>query len=397
MIANDWTDENEVYIQSIGEQASSLEWMNLQEEKKYRRNMYILNVLANFFAMGAALFSVIESFKTSIYITILIKVTTIISAAIVKYQTSSKFLQVADIHKKIASDYHKIFDEVQYQLALSRENRQRASEFIREIRAKYTGLNDSSPSISNRIINDFNTRYKLSGITKPIIVGDLNKIPVSRSGDNESRAILKPPDLKFSSQLPKENWRRKLSRSVLNPSIEFSYSEYARSNSNPNRPVICKEGAQLELSSSAPTISTHNVQYYNKNGAPISSSSFSNGDQEQIIVTPSPDEIGIEFGQNVTNYENITQQSRSASMPTSLPSLSSASSALTSSSSVPTLSSASSSKIGNFSHEKNNNSGQISASSDPDLVNRTNSSRDDTTSSKSRLHRLSPVNYLGHK
>ena len=321
MISNDWTDENEVYIQSLGEQASSLEWMNLQEEKKYRRNMSILNLHANVFAMGAAIFSVTETFKGSIYITALIKITTIVSAAIVKYQTSSKFLQVADIHKKIASDYHKIFDEVQYQLALSRENRQRASEFIREIRAKYTGLNDSSPSISTKIIDDFNTRYKLSGITKPIIVGDLNKIPVSRSGDNEMRAILKPPALSETGthSMPKENWRRKLSRTIVRPqheSIEFSFSEYARSHSGPGRPIICKQngpnemcdsGNQLELSSSAPTLTTpgrtlNSVTSTRQPGMPMSSKQFLDAN-ERIIITPSPDEISPKFKDNVVSYE----------------------------------------------------------------------------------------------
>ena len=235
---DEWTDENEIYIQNLGEQASSLEWMNLQEEQKNRRNLSILNILVNIFAISAALSAIGESFLPTIYLNILVKITTIGSAALIKYRTSSKFSQLASIHKKISSDYHKIFDEVQYQLALSRQNRECASKFISRIRHNYSSLGESSPTISTSVVNEFTKKYKLNGITKPIIAGELYKIPVSKSGDSDTRAILRPPELEPTNKNPVLGWRKKLSKANISNDIRFSYQDYASSPDSRNRPTI---------------------------------------------------------------------------------------------------------------------------------------------------------------
>jgi hypothetical protein len=246
---DEWTDENEVYVQNLGEQASSMEWMNLQEEGKYRRNLSILNILVNSFAIGAALSVVAESFWPNVYVGVLVKITTIGSAALVKYRTSSKFSQLANIHKKISSDYHKIFDDVQYQLALSRENREHASKFISHIRTNYSHLGETSPTISNSIVEEFNRRYKLNGITKPIIAGELYKIPVSRSGDSDTRAILRAPEIETKHKEPVLNWRKKLSRNKVNQNdIRFSYQDYASTVSD-NKPTINRIQTKDSISS----------------------------------------------------------------------------------------------------------------------------------------------------
>lgn len=266
MSENEWTFENEVYCQHLGEQSSVYNWMNLQEETKYKKRVSYLNFFATCIAILAAFTTIVDSIWPSPQVKALNKALSITTAAVVKYNNSPKFRDLADLHKRVASEYLKLFDIIQYNLALPRQSREPAGKFIESARVKFIDLITNNPTISEGIIDVFNRKYKLSNITKPIVAGELEKISVSRSGDfqhSDERARILPSSsarvdvssARFDSHeltvphnyTPRSNWRRKLSKSFgerlhnatdRRGSIGFSYHDYANTPACNGKPTI---------------------------------------------------------------------------------------------------------------------------------------------------------------
>jgi len=183
----EWTDETEVYCRSIGEKALSYYWLNSQEAKKYRYTMWQLNIVMNILAILSALAGVIQSIKPSIYGNIASAMLGILTAAIVKYQTSSKYRDLIDVHKNLSNEFFILHDEIRHQLILMSSLRKEVSGFIDVIRNKFNNLHMQLPELSNDIIKQFNEYNKDTGISKPDIVGKLEHIMVTKSAEEKNK------------------------------------------------------------------------------------------------------------------------------------------------------------------------------------------------------------------
>uniref|UniRef100_A0A6C0BD02 SMODS and SLOG-associating 2TM effector domain-containing protein n=1 Tax=viral metagenome TaxID=1070528 RepID=A0A6C0BD02_9ZZZZ len=183
----EWTDETEVYCRSIGEKALSYYWLNSQEAKKYRYTMWQLNIVMNILAILSALAGVIQSIKPSIYGNVASAMLGILTAAIVKYQTSSKFRDLIDVHKNLSNEFFILHDDIRHQLILMPSLRKEVAGFIDVIRNKFNNLHMQLPELSNDIIKQFNEFNKDTGISKPDIVGKLEHIMVTKSAEERSK------------------------------------------------------------------------------------------------------------------------------------------------------------------------------------------------------------------
>ncbi len=189
----DWTDDTEIYCRNIGEKALSYYWINQQEAKKYRYTMWQLNLVMNIFAILSALAGVIESINPSIYGNIASAIFGILTAAIVKYQTSSKYRDLIDVHKNLSNEFFILHDEIRHQLILLPGLRKEVMSFIDVIRNKFNNLHMQLPELSNDILKQFSEYNKDTGITKPDIVGKLEHIAVTKSTDEKIKANNIPP------------------------------------------------------------------------------------------------------------------------------------------------------------------------------------------------------------
>ena len=189
----EWTNETEFYCRSIGEKALSYYWMNLQEAKKYRNTIWHLGLIMNIFAILSALTSVIESINPSVYGNIASAIFGILTAAIVKYQTSSKYRDLIDIHKNLSNEFFVLHDEIRHQLILLPTLRKEVTVFIDVVRNKFNNLHMQLPDLSNDIIKQFNEYNKDTGISKPDIVGKLEHITVTKSTEEKNKINNIPP------------------------------------------------------------------------------------------------------------------------------------------------------------------------------------------------------------
>ena len=221
-----WTRENEIYCQRLGEMSSVYNWMNLQEETRCRNMLIYTSVLANGSAVISAVIGIIDSFSPSIYLRVLNSVSSAAAAGLIKYHTSSKWREMADIHKKTASTYAKLSDDIQYQLILPDNQRENAIAFITKIRQIYNELLQSGPPISQNIIDTFNEKYKFNSVTKPILVGEIDQITVTNSVEevNAKRSLIEP--VTVSKSHSHSGWKR--SSGSSSKIQQFSYIEYAK-------------------------------------------------------------------------------------------------------------------------------------------------------------------------
>jgi len=128
---------------------------------------------------------VIESIKPSIYGNIASAIFGILTAAIVKYQTSSKYRDLIDVHKNLSNEFFMLQDEIRHQLILFPNLRKEVTSFIDIIRNKFNNLHIQLPEVSNDTLKQFNEFNKDTGISKPDIVGKLEHIAVTKSADEK--------------------------------------------------------------------------------------------------------------------------------------------------------------------------------------------------------------------
>jgi hypothetical protein len=104
-----------------------------------------------------------------------------------QYMKTSQF---AEAHRSAAIAHGKLHRVISSELALRRDQRVNAMEFIKMIRSEQDRLQETSPSIPEVVINDFKRLFKENThVEKPEIVGDLDHVSVNKSTKNEDYII----------------------------------------------------------------------------------------------------------------------------------------------------------------------------------------------------------------
>ena len=82
-------------------------------------------------------------------------------------------------HRAAALSYSKLYRMVSNELALRRDQRTNALDFLKHVRQEQDRLETTSPSILPHIITYFNVQFKDRHIEKPEITGDLDPVEVN--------------------------------------------------------------------------------------------------------------------------------------------------------------------------------------------------------------------------
>jgi hypothetical protein len=139
----------------------------------------ILSTLNGGFTMS--LTSVFPSLEAQHIATIIIGIISIFSAVLTTLNQYIKSQQMMEAHRAASISYGKLNRTINNELALRRDQRSNAIEFLKIIRAEQDRLENTAPSILPHIIHKFNKQFADRDIEKPEIAGDLDETNVNSS------------------------------------------------------------------------------------------------------------------------------------------------------------------------------------------------------------------------
>ena len=184
-IANTWNSSHETLLASIGDKANCMRWMHTQSQIYYDRwNFWLSIPSVTLTALaGASTIGVTQlNPSAQTYITILIGVVTISTGVLTSINQLIKAPQSSEGHRIAAIAYGKLYRVISNELALRRDQRTNAQEFLKVIRVEQDRLEESCPVIHANIIHRFNKKVESNAtLEKPEIVGELDHIHVNMS------------------------------------------------------------------------------------------------------------------------------------------------------------------------------------------------------------------------
>lgn len=186
-----WNDTLERLAKSLGEQSAGYKWMH---ERSAR---YYLNVDR---WLGIVLIMITGLTGTNIFISltynnspitisqiiegIILYIATVIG--VIKQQLNS--YENADERTSIATKYGYIYLDIKQNLALSKNNRPDAIQYIQKMNEKYNELIEYAPNIKQWIIDDFIEKYGKDPISMPDITGRIDDIIIHNSDRSDSQS-----------------------------------------------------------------------------------------------------------------------------------------------------------------------------------------------------------------
>ena len=194
-----WTTGQEDLLKAISERANCMRWLHTQSFNYFESvNFYltipnvVISTLNGGFTMSlTSLFPEPNSQKAA---TTIIGLISIFSAMLITMNQYIKSQQMMESHRSAALSQGKLYRMISNELALRRDQRSNALEFLKVIKVEQDRLENMSPSIIQHIIEKFNLQFKDRDIEKPEIAGDLDEVTVntrSRKGKDLSTPINK--------------------------------------------------------------------------------------------------------------------------------------------------------------------------------------------------------------
>jgi len=180
-----WNSGEEDLLKGIAERANCMRWMHEKSESRYEYfNFYltipsiILSTLTGTATIGLNSLPP-ESKQMSSIIVGLFTISIGVVTSINQYMKSA---QLAESHRAAAIAYGKMHRLISAELAMRRDQRLEAAEFLIKIRSEQDRLQEISPGIPDTIVKKFKTEFQTrKDIEKPEIVGDLDNVIVNKS------------------------------------------------------------------------------------------------------------------------------------------------------------------------------------------------------------------------
>jgi hypothetical protein len=199
-IANSWNSAHETLLASIGDKANCMRWMHTQSQIYYDRwNFWLSIPSVTLTALaGATTIGLTQLNPTAqTYITIVVGIVTISTGVLTSINQLIKAPQFSEGHRIASIAYGKLYRVISNELALRRDQRTNAQEFLKVIRVEQDRLEESCPVIHSNIIRRFNQKVESNAtLEKPEIVGELDHIHVNMSSKPPPgivRQVSEPP------------------------------------------------------------------------------------------------------------------------------------------------------------------------------------------------------------
>jgi hypothetical protein len=186
-IAASWNSAQEDLLAAIADRANCCRWLHARCQiffDKYNFWLTIPSIVIGTVSGSATigLPGMTSDPDTSRILTIFMGVLTLSASVFTSVNQYMRTSQLAEGHRIAAVAYGKLHRMLSAELALRRDQRQNAGEFLKFVRAEQDRLQDTSPIILDSIIKKFNAEFKdRTDLEKPEVAGDLDHVGVNRS------------------------------------------------------------------------------------------------------------------------------------------------------------------------------------------------------------------------
>ena len=203
-IANTWNTAHETLLASIGDKANCMRWMHTQSQVYFERwNFWMAVPSVTVSALAGSATIGITRLDTSSQgiASIVIGVFTIASGVLTSINQLLKASQFSEAHRISSIAYGKLHRVIANELALRRDQRTSAQEFLKIIRTEQDRLEESSPVVGDNIIAKFNNKVETNTtLEKPEIVvqhekPNLGRVVAVGPGKRDKRGRLRPLDV----------------------------------------------------------------------------------------------------------------------------------------------------------------------------------------------------------
>lgn len=192
MISASWNENQEKLLKGISERSNCMRWLHNQCNLHFESlNFYftipnvIISTLNGGFTMSlTSLFPEPGDQKVA---TTIIGLISIFSGVLITMNQYMKSQQMMEAHRSAALSYGKLHRLIQNELALTRDQRMMALDFLKMVRTEQDRLENTSPSILPNIILKFNIQFESRNIEKPEIAGDLDETEVNAASRRHRR------------------------------------------------------------------------------------------------------------------------------------------------------------------------------------------------------------------
>lgn len=185
---DDWTNECELLLAEWSEKASCYRWLHGRCEKNYKLWYYsfsipviILSTLTG--AANVGMDSFVPNESKSLASAIVGGVN--IFAGIIS--TLQNFLKVAELmegHRIAGISWGKLQRNISIELALDPRRRVLQGDFLKLARSEYDRLIEAGPLIDDKVIRQFNNKFKNYQVSKPSICNGLDKCIIYKVDEN---------------------------------------------------------------------------------------------------------------------------------------------------------------------------------------------------------------------
>jgi hypothetical protein len=204
-IAATWNTAQEDLLSAIADRSNCYRWMHSRCQTVYDRYNFWLTIpsitigtLAGSATIGLP--GITGDPGTTRTLTIFMGLMTLsasVFTSINQYMRSSQF---AESHRMAAVAHGKVHRLISAELALRRDQRLNASDFLKSVRAEQDRLQDTSPIILETVIKLFNKQFELRpDLEKPEVAGDLDHVQVNRSSKLGKPVVTPIEDLSVDS------------------------------------------------------------------------------------------------------------------------------------------------------------------------------------------------------
>jgi hypothetical protein len=209
-IASTWNSAHENLLASIADRANCYRWLHNECHGKYELyNFYltipsiVLSAVTGSATIGlTSIFSEEDQKSASITIGLL----TLGCGALTSVNQFMKTSQYSEAHRSASVAYGKLHRVISSELALRRDQRTNALDFLKHIRTEQDRLQETSPIILKSVIEKFRKEFKdHRELEKPEIVGDLDHVQVNRTRKYDEptptapRMVYQPPSFVYKT------------------------------------------------------------------------------------------------------------------------------------------------------------------------------------------------------
>lgn len=186
-IAATWNSGHEELLASIADRANCSRWMHSKCQsifEKWNVLLSIPSIVVSTIAGSATIGmpGITNDPMVTRWGTIAIGVMTLSSGVLTTINQYMKTAQNAESHRSAAVQYGKLHRVISVELAIRRDQRLNALEFLKAVRDEQDKLTDNAPHILDYVVKEFRNEFdSKKELQKPEIAGDLDHVKINRS------------------------------------------------------------------------------------------------------------------------------------------------------------------------------------------------------------------------